>query len=562
MLNLFLRCVLIILIWYFATGVPILYAQGRSFPVDSLTTVIDGNYPPYNQVRPGDTLLLEYGKRNYILLRNFQGEADNPIVIINSGGVVSINTDHYYGISIRNCRYLKLTGTGDQNHFYGFKIERVANGGGIGIGERSSDFEIDHVSVENCRGVGISAKTDPDCSFTNDRDKFTQFNSVLHDNYIAEVSYEGMYIGSTKYFGQTVNCDGRDTLLLPSLLDGVRIYNNIIKYSGWDGIQVSSASSNCQVFDNLIMFDSQAEFANQMSGILLGGGSKCDCYNNYISQGKGNGIENHGMGGNRIFNNIIVDAGRSFQPLDSSKMRHGIFVSDVSMQVDSSVYILHNNIINPKSDGIRFSSLKSRHNLIASNLIINPGNFDYYENGNTSFTGADSYIMLTNHTIDAALKNNYFSRNADDAGFSSSDYTLFPDSPLIDSAYYDNKGVVLDYYHHPRPVGIASDIGAVEFKPEYLNMPSGSTNLGVRPLLFPDPVKTWLCIQYQNIDQVRTSLDIYNLQGNRVISGDYPFLPGSIQVINVNVTFLPPGIYIYRLSSGLQKVSGKFNKVN
>jgi hypothetical protein len=103
-----------------------------------------------------------------------------------------------------------------------------------------------------------------------------------------------LYIGNSKYFGQVVNCNGVDTLLLPSLLNGVKIYNNIISYSGWDGIQVSSASSNCQIYDNLIMFDSQDEYFAQMSGILLGGGSKCDCFNNYITDGKGNGIESHG----------------------------------------------------------------------------------------------------------------------------------------------------------------------------------------------------------------------------------------------------------------------------
>ena len=554
------RCLLITLMCFVAAGRCWSFSQNRGFSVDTLTTVIDGSYPPYNQVLAGDTLLLEHGKRDFILLRNFQGEAGKPVVVINNGGIVNINTDHYFGISVRNCRYIKFTGTGDADHFYGIKIERVGHGGGIGIGSLSSDFEIDHVSIENCLGPGINAKTDPDCSFTSTRDKFTQFNSIIHDNYISGVSNEGLYVGSSKYFGQTVNCEGRDTLLLPSLLDGVRIFNNIIRYTGWDGIQVSSASSDCQVFDNTIIFDSQDESYNQMSGILLGGGSKCDCFNNYISQGKGNGIENHGLGGNRIFNNIIVDAGRSYMPLDSTLMRHGIYISDVSVQIDSSFSIINNDIINPKSDGIRFASILSKHNLLASNLIINPGSYDFYENGNTSFKGKDSYIMLPNVAADVTMQNNYLSRTAEGAGFSDIDYTLLLGSPLIDSAYFDNKGVVFDFYHHPRPYGTASDIGAFEFIPAYFGIPGDTSGFLTRPILFPNPARTILFIQYKTSLKTDVFLDIYSLNGIHVKRAKQEQVIAGRQVIKVDVEKFEPGIFLYTLRVGKYSSSGKFVK--
>jgi len=554
--------ILLVLIWFLGSWIHVLQAQNRSFVVDSLTNVIDADNPPFNQILAGDTLLFKQGKYDFILLRNFRGEAGNPIVFMNCGGTVTVNTNHYYGISIRNCRFIRLSGTGDDNCFYGFTIERVENGGGVGIGEGSSDIEVDHISVENCHGVGISAKTDPDCSFSNTRDKFTQFNTIIHDNYIAATSYEGMYIGSTKYFGQTVNCDGRDTLLLPGLLEGVKIYSNIIKYTGWDGIQVSSASTDCNVFDNLILFDSQGEINNQMSGIMLGGGSKCDCYNNFIGQGKGNGIENHGLGGNRIFNNIIVDAGRTFLPLDNSQMRHGMFISDISMQNDASVYIQHNNIINPKSDGIRFSSVKSRNNLVASNLIINPGNYNYYENGNTSFNGSDAYIMLTNNDIDVLLKNNFLSRDISEAGISETDYTPLPGSPLIDSAYDDLKGVLSDFYHHQRPSGLNSDVGAVEYGQEFVSINTNKLMYANEPVLFPNPVRTFLDIIYQNNTDTKVTLDIFDLQGNRILNNEYLSESGEINRLKVDVSFLAAGVYIYQLSSQKHTVTGKFIKVN
>ena len=218
-MSVYLKTSLITLFILIASGTRLIYAQHRSYIIDTLTSMIDGEKSPYNQLMPGDTLLMEPGTREYAIFRNIHGDSILPVIIVNKSGKVIIDTDHYFGISLRNCRFVGLTGSGDPNHFYGIGISRVQRGGGIGVGDGSSDFEMDHVSIENCQGVGISAKTDPDCSFSNTREKFTQFNTLIHDNYIANVSYEGMYIGSTKYFGQNIHCEDRDTLLLPHLLD-------------------------------------------------------------------------------------------------------------------------------------------------------------------------------------------------------------------------------------------------------------------------------------------------------------------------------------------------------
>ena len=539
-----------------------LLATNTSFTVDTLTNLVDANASPFNLVQPGDTILFEHGKRDFILIRNFRGTAGNPIVFKNKKGLVIIDTDHYFGISVQNCRFIRLTGTGDDSNFYGFRITRVLNGAGIGVNGMSSNFEIDHVSIENTSIGGIYAKTDPDCSFASTRGNFTQFNTVIHDNYLANIGDEGMYIGSTKYFGQTVKCDEKDTLLLPGLLDGVRIYNNIIKHTGWDGIQVSSASSDCQVYDNLVIYDSQDEYFGQMAGIMLGGGSKCDCYNNYISNGKGSGIESHGLGGYRIFNNVIVEAGRSYHPLDSSMMKYGIYVTDISVQVDSSFTIMHNDIVNPKSDGIRFISVLSKNSIIASNVIINPGTYDYYDRLNTRFTGEDSYVMIPNTTSDVLITNNYFSRNADNAGFAETNFTLLENSPLIDAGYHDTRGIRFDGYHNPRMHAKAPDIGVYEFNPAYLNIHSLGMNLKAIPGVFPNPVKTSLAMRFHCKSGKQVILNIYNTKGKMVISGKHFSDYKEEQEININVDNLPAGIYIYQLSAEKQIVTGKFIKVN
>ena len=525
---------------------------------------IDATDLAYKDVKPGDTILFAAGNRDYLLIKNFQGQPGKPIVFMNSGGVVTIDTDHYYGISIQNCRYFKFTGTGNPNQTYGIQVKRVANGGGIGVGDLSSDFELDHVSVENCLIGGIYAKTDPDCTLTSVRSAFTQYNTNIHDNYIANVGNEGLYVGNSNYFGQTVNCDGKDIVLMPSLLEGVKIYNNIIRYSGWDGIQVSSASKNCQIYNNTVLFDSESETDSQMSGIMIGGGSKCDCYNNFISQGKGDGIESHGLGGYTIFNNIIVDAGRRFKPTDHTLMKYGIFVTDVSVQIDSSFYIQHNNIINPKSEGIRFSSFRSKNNLIASNVIINPGNFDYYENGNTSFKGKDAYIMFQYFESAATIKNNYLARDASSVGFSSTkmyspiDFKLIASSPLIDAADIDKK-ISFDFLGVPRPFGIKSDIGAYEY--------DATTPVEIRPnvpvdfiRLMQNPVTDFLIFRLPKGPGSNVYLQVYSLNGKMILQLKLKEFSVGDHIIQANISKIESGVYVYTIRSDEYASSGKFLK--
>ncbi|MCX6266730.1 MAG: right-handed parallel beta-helix repeat-containing protein, partial [Bacteroidetes bacterium] len=496
----------------------------------------------------------------YLAISNFVGSPETPVIFSNKSGAVIFNTDHYYAISIGNCRYFRLTGTGDPNLFYGFTINYVKGGTGLGIGQQSSDYEIDHLYINDVPIAGLYAKTDPDCSFISTREKFTQFNTSIHDCYITNTGNEAMYIGSSKFFGQTVNCSGKDTLLMPSLLNGVRVYNNIIKASGWDGIQVSSASVNCQIYNNLILNDSQDEHYGQMSGILLGGGSKCDCYNNYIADGKGIGIESHGLGGYRIFNNIIVNAGKSFKPLDSLEMKYGIYVTDVSVNPDSSFYILFNDIINPKSDGIRFSSTLSRNNLVASNAIINPGNFEYYEHGNTSFEGKDAYVMIPNASSDLTLQNNYFARTPDSAGFSSTNYSLQPGSPMIDAGSNANRGITFDFYRHPRPYGDGYDIGAHEYNPAYLGIIDNPSHQDTQVDLYPNPAKESISLRFQVKEPSGILLHLYNLHGTQIDQCNWGILGSGNHVKNIHVADLPDGIYLFILRIGQEVYSGRFLK--
>ncbi|MCK7539518.1 MAG: hypothetical protein MZV63_55755 [Marinilabiliales bacterium] len=91
-----------------------------------------------------------------------------------------------------------------------------------------------------------------------------------------------------------------------------------------------ASALNLTVHDNLVQFDSQSGVSSQMSGILLGGGAQGDCYNNYIQYGKGDGIENLGLGGYKIYNNVIAYAGYNYYPGNQSYPKFGIYTNDCS----------------------------------------------------------------------------------------------------------------------------------------------------------------------------------------------------------------------------------------
>ncbi len=103
---------ILLLIFLLSSIAQFVQAQSKSYIVPLGVFYLDASSSPYNQLKGGDTLYFQAGSRDYLCLKNFKGAQGNPIVITNLGGSVVINTTHYYGISIQNCRYIKLTGTG------------------------------------------------------------------------------------------------------------------------------------------------------------------------------------------------------------------------------------------------------------------------------------------------------------------------------------------------------------------------------------------------------------------------------------------------------------------
>ncbi|NPD46194.1 MULTISPECIES: T9SS type A sorting domain-containing protein [unclassified Lentimicrobium] len=510
---------------------------------------------------PGDTMCLMAGVRPQLYMKNIEGTADEPIVIINYGGVVNIETELSYGLKFAFCRYIKLTGTGDSNEEYGIQIDTVALGNGIDIGFQSSDFEVENVEVQKTKYVGIMAKTDPDCTFSAVRDSFTMYNVNIHDNYLHHIGTEGMYIGNSFFLGHSLSAC--DTVVLPHIIEGVKVYNNIVHNTGWDGIQVGCALYNCDIYNNDVYLDSQEEQTYQMSGIIVNTGSSCDVHDNIIIDGKGTGIFNQGTGGQYFFNNLIVNAGRDYFPEDQIlKQQFGIFSKyQYILPPDSNFYFFNNTIINPKSDGIRFYNANSDHNVFSNNIILNPGAFDYYtENGSVNNTGADSYIhnYLDCTIIDTS--NNIFERSSKDQYFVDTteyNYRLTNNSPAVnigdDVASYD---VFWDLDGNVRPYNNAADIGAYEYQSSSTSALNEESHLLFN--IIPNPSDHFIQIEIPIGFSSECHIEILNIKGERMYLDS--MVSDDKRIIDIDISKLSEDMYFIRLIDGKKVVVEKFIK--
>jgi len=431
-----------------------LYAQTCTMTIDASSPYIDASGAPYNSIKPGDTVCLKGGNWDYLILRNFHGTTAQPITFVNTGGAVVIKAiikpTNYIGIKFWNCSHIIFRGNGVPNIKYGFQVDTVAAGAGMSVDNLSTNIEVSHVEISHTAIGGVYAKTDPTCSnFSSTRDKFTLRDFSFHDNYVHDTRNEGLYIGNSHYTGFHPS-GGCDTTVYAQVLRGVKIYNNIIEHTGYDGIQVSSADSNCQIYNNRISLDSYQGTLYQMSGILIGGGSQCDTYNNMILSGKGDGIDVFGLGDFKIFNNLIVHPGQYYYPNDPTKQKHGIYVGTDSTLANAQLGIYNNTIISPKSFGIDLNNSKLAKILVVNNLIANPGKFTTDSSG--------SYINVANgNTSNIIEKTNYKNDIITQIKFiypDTGNYDLQASSPAVGyGTDLTSQGITFDILNRPRPAG-------------------------------------------------------------------------------------------------------------
>ncbi len=417
-----------------------------TYVVPERTHVIDGIILG---LKPGDRICLNSTTAyKNLLFRNIVGTAEQPIVITNCGGTATLNaTGMSFGLKTQNSKHFRLTG-GSVANSYGIK---VVNGHiGLALGDLSTNFEVDHVEVMGSGFAGIMAKTDPSCDPATSRENFIMKNVNLNYNYVHDTGGEGFYVGNSFYqAGVNTDCGIR----YPHEIHYLRLFNNIVKNSGWDGIQVGCATVGAKIYGNTIENYGTMNQYNQRNGMQLGEGTGGLCYGNFIKQGTGSGMNVLGLGTNVIYNNVIVDTGDM-----------GIFC-DERYTTGTGFKFINNTIVNPKTDGIRLYAEKVAMNVVINNIIVNPGNYVKYVYPRVP---ADAFIYKLSKDVKIDLRNNFFTTSISDVQFIdplTNNYRLALTSQMIDKgADISSWAIGTDFYKKSRMRGLGYDIGAAEYQ--------------------------------------------------------------------------------------------------
>ncbi len=339
----------------------------------------------------------------------FEGtyNTDHYIQIRNIGGQVTIRSETSNAMTFFGSQFIEITGLDDnENYDYGIKIEEAGYRSGmqgIAIANQSSFFHIHHVEIANVGFAGIMAKTDPNCQSPDDAitcNNFTMYDIDIHDNYIHDAIGEAIYIGNSFFLGRVCPIeeneeeneeedeeeDEEEVILYPHSIEGVKVNNNIIERTGWDGLQVGCAIGCTKIFGNIIRDYGYFNLIGQANGIQLGLGTKdAFCYNNFIDKGStigtgdaGNGIFCAGMGDSYIYNNIIIQPNEygiyskesiTFNEFDGSCDYTCCYGEDPFSDANGSAFI-HNTIIHPGDGGIKVENTALTNGYAYNNLII------------------------------------------------------------------------------------------------------------------------------------------------------------------------------------------------
>jgi hypothetical protein len=423
---------------------PIVECSSCTYTVPSDATVVDGQTLG---IKPGDVICLksDHAYKN-IVFRNIVGSASDPVIITNCGGqIVTLNaTGKGFAIKTQQSKYFRITGGSGTPH--GINL----NGGfqSLHLDMFSTNFEADHIEISNSGFAGIMAKTDPTCDDATIRGNFIMRDISLHHNYVHDTAGEGFYIGHTFYLGANTPCGTR----LPHVIEGVKIYKNVVMNTGWDGIQVGSAPNGAKVYYNKVENYGVKNEIYQNNGVQFGAGAPGEFYGNLVKDGPGAGLIILENAENFVHDNVFVNNGGD-----------AIFC-DERTAVGPGFKFINNTIINPGENGIRIYAEKVPMNIVFNNIIVNPGKYSTYTYPRT---GDDAYVFLLSKTVKAEISNNHTTNDINSLKFADAgahDYRLSNSSPVIDKGKdIKSYNIELDFQQLPRLKGAAYDIGACEF---------------------------------------------------------------------------------------------------
>ncbi len=502
-------------------------------------------------IRPGQTICLKAGLYKYLTFRDLAGSVGAPIRIINCDGQVVVGTNTgLSGINFFNCKYVKLTGSGDSRYTYGIKLTQTAGTSGVVVTGFSTDFEIERQEISGTGFAGIMIKLDPTCDPSTWRGNFAMYNIKVHDNYIHDTGGEGIYIGNSFWnSGMVRTCNGVSQTVYPHNIYGLRIYNNTVERTDADGIQYACAPE-AQVYNNTIRNTGVDPFERfQSNGIQASGGVSGRVYNNQIYNAPGVGITIIGHAGTSLlYNNLIVNTGES-----------GMFCDDrPGTPANNNLIFTNNTIINAGTDGFLLYN-EFDQNTLTNNAVIQP---------------ASGKLVNTLKGVRVTQQNNYYHSSwsgAQSARVISSSYKPLLNSPLVDRGMTNSYwGITTDLAGNPRPKGVAMDIGAYEFQPgsqsrlsaeeegeSDLLLANSEAGTELKAMSYPSPATDEVTIRLNDGSTI-SEVKLYSPQGAQL---EHIVPKQSSSEIRLRTSALASGIYLFRVETVDSRwLSGRFVK--
>ncbi|MGN7824456.1 PKD domain-containing protein [Chitinophaga sp. 22536] len=411
-------------------------------------------------VNPGDTLCIPAGDYDYIQFSKLAGTNDKPVVITNCGGLVRVgvnSTATAAAFVFSTCSYFKLEGTGDANLPYGFDVNGTNQHGekmfGLFFGDGSTDFDVHHVYVHDA-SMFVQAKTLQSCDHPEWWEgSFLMKNIKIHDLLCRNSTWEGFYIGNTHYLYSSGSCQNMKSHHIQDL----EVYNNDLENMGSDGIQISMADLGTnKIHDNRVVNYAVARNSAHGYGIMSGGGSTLNIYNNRVDKGYNPGIQIFGSGINTVYNNVV-----------SNITYEGINAIDKIVFEPATAYIYNNTVYNTGVNGIKiYADQTTVGHKVYNNLVIANGTqWDYPQTG---------YYIKGANPIKFDFSNNLNFKTPADAGIGDApngNFRLVAGSKAIDAGRdMTDLGLTTDLENTSRPQDGKYDVGAYEFR-------SGTNNI-------------------------------------------------------------------------------------
>jgi hypothetical protein len=353
--------------------------------IDNKTSYYINNQTWETAPNGGDTIFVLAERTRALRFQNINGSENLPVVIINSGGQAKIYGDGWGAITFENCKYIKISGNGEKNIKYGFSLSAVSCG--LAFSELCSDCEAEFINIDHNGFFGIFAKKDYKGNPPTPAPVFS--NLIIHDCFIQNVT-EGMYIGETTSPGMEFR--------------HVKIYNNVVKNTGRESIQIANAVEDVEIYNNTLLNAGLDDISFQSNILQIGDNSMANVYNNILIGAPSFGIISMGMGNNIFTNNYISSC-------------KGIFTDNRLFTVAGYPIVIEGNYFK---------------NMNSSEVIKNMNEINFLEISNNYW--ANEIIFYKNNSGNT---NNYILTNNQNISFETisftnpeeNDYSLAPETP-------------------------------------------------------------------------------------------------------------------------------------